>query len=88
MVDRVQEAPFLMSHNGLEARPTIPGGAAAFDDRDLTAVCFLAVLAAGTDAASERSRTSALYTVGPNAGQPQISGFNAAGAWNEQIHAP
>ncbi len=27
------------------------------------------------------TRTSATYANGPNAGQPQISGFNAAGAW-------
>ena len=30
---------------------------------------------------SERTRLSALYTAGPNAGMPQISGFNASGAW-------
>jgi subtilisin family serine protease len=40
MVDRVEEAPFLMSHNGLEDRPTIPGvmvrlsDGAAIDDHD------------------------------------------------------
>ena len=40
MVDRVEEAPFLMSHNGLEPRPTIPGvmvslsDGAAIDDHD------------------------------------------------------
>jgi Subtilase family len=30
---------------------------------------------------SQRSRLTALYQDGPNALQPQISGFNAAGAW-------
>src|SRR5439155_10321577 len=30
---------------------------------------------------SQRSRASAIYGDGPNAGQPQISGFNASGAW-------
>jgi hypothetical protein len=30
---------------------------------------------------SQRSRGTAIYRDGPNAGQPQISGFNASGAW-------
>ena len=30
---------------------------------------------------SQRTRTSALYLTGPNALKPQVSGFNAAGAW-------
>jgi subtilisin family serine protease len=40
MVDRVEEAPFLMSHNGLEPQPTIPAvmvslsDGAAIDDHD------------------------------------------------------
>jgi minor extracellular serine protease Vpr len=32
MVDRLDEAPFLMSHNGLEDRPTIPGVMIGLDD--------------------------------------------------------
>ena len=40
MVDRIEEAPFVMSHNGLEPQPTIPGymvslsDGAAIDDHD------------------------------------------------------
>jgi minor extracellular serine protease Vpr len=40
MVDRIEEAPFVMSHNDLEPRPTIPGvmvrlsAGAAIDDHD------------------------------------------------------
>ena len=40
MVDRIEEEPFTMSHNGLEPRPTIPGvmvrlsDGAAIDDHD------------------------------------------------------
>src|SRR5690242_7691093 len=30
---------------------------------------------------SLRTRTSATYHDGPNSGQPQVSGFNASGAW-------
>jgi hypothetical protein len=30
---------------------------------------------------SQRTRATAIYHDGPNAGQPQISGFNASGAW-------
>ena len=30
---------------------------------------------------SEHTRNTTLYAEGPNAGKPQISGFNAAGAW-------
>src|SRR3954453_12453979 len=30
---------------------------------------------------SQRSRATAIYHDGPNAGMPQISGFNASGAW-------
>jgi hypothetical protein len=37
---------------------------------------------------SQRSRTSAIYGSGPNAGQPQISGFNASGAWKLERGRP
>ena len=30
---------------------------------------------------SQRSRATAIYRDGPNTGQPQVSGFNASGAW-------
>src|SRR3954453_23298486 len=30
---------------------------------------------------SQRTRATAIYTAGPNAGMPQVSGFNASGAW-------
>jgi subtilisin family serine protease len=32
MVDRIEEAPFVMSHNGLEDRPTIPGVMVSLSD--------------------------------------------------------
>ncbi len=37
---------------------------------------------------SQHTRASALYATGPNAGQPQISGFNAAGAWKLERGRP
>src|SRR6266511_4824600 len=37
---------------------------------------------------SQRSRASALYAVGAHAGQPQISGFNASGAWKLERGRP
>ncbi|TMK73573.1 MAG: hypothetical protein E6G48_05120 [Actinobacteria bacterium] len=37
---------------------------------------------------SQRTRSSALYATGPNAGKPQISGFNAAGAWKLERGRP
>lgn len=48
MVDRVEEAPFVMSHNGLEPRPTIPGvmvslsDGAAIDDHNGAAATLVA----------------------------------------------
>jgi minor extracellular serine protease Vpr len=48
MVDRVQEAPFVMSHNGLEPKPTIPGvmvslsDGALIDDHDGAAATLVA----------------------------------------------
>jgi hypothetical protein len=37
---------------------------------------------------SARTRASARYLTGPNTGQPQISGFNAAGAWKVERGRP
>src|SRR5581483_938596 len=37
---------------------------------------------------SARTRGSATYLTGPNAGKPQVSGFNAAGAWKLERGRP
>src|SRR5205823_1685644 len=38
--------------------------------------------------ASQRTRATALYTAGPNVGKPQVSGFNASGAWKIERGRP
>jgi hypothetical protein len=37
---------------------------------------------------SQHTRTTAIYGTGPHAGQPQVSGFNAAGAWKLERGRP
>ena len=64
MVDRVQEAPFLMSHNGLETQPAIPGvmvslsDGAAIDDHDGEPATIKALGVYLTDAADTNDMAS------------------------------
>ena len=64
MVDRVEEAPFLMSHNGLEPQPTIPGvmvslsDGAVIDDHDGEPATIKALGVYVTDAADTNMMAS------------------------------